>query len=353
MIADLRSDTVTRPSAGMLEAMMAAEVADDVLEGDPTTRRLEEAVARLLGKEAALFVPSGTMANQIAVRLHCGRDESFICEVTCHINVYEQGGYAQLSGVAAQPLVGERGQLSVEQVLAAIQPDDEHFSRTAMLALENTANKVGGVVQPQSAVQSLCRAAHSRGLTTHLDGARLFNASVATGLDPSELAEPFDSVSVCFSKGLGAPVGSALCGSADFVRRAIRSRKLLGGGMRQSGFLAAAGLYAIENNVERLDQDHEHARLLAGAVRKASDLKLLAEPQSNIVIFSVGDSLGTAEQYVTQLASSGVLALAIGPTTVRLVTHLDVSAEQIAHACNVLRQGGSAERDCGGQKETT
>ncbi len=339
-IADLRSDTVTRPSAGMLEAMLAAEVADDVLEGDPTTRQLEETVARLLGKEAALFVPSGTMANQIAVRLHCGRDESFLCEATCHIFVYEQGGYAQLSGAIAQPLLGQGGVLSVEQVLAAIQPDDEHFPRTAMLALENTANKVGGVVPPQEVVQSLCDAAHSRGLTTHLDGARLFNAAVASGLQPSQLVEPFDSVSVCFSKGLGTPVGSALCGSSDFIRRAVRVRKLLGGGMRQSGFLAAAGLYALENNIERLETDHEHARQLAAAVAESSRLHLLAEPQSNIVIFGVDESLGSAEQFVKQLASRGVLALAIGPTTVRLVTHFDVSAEQIEHALTVLSEAG-------------
>lgn len=333
LLADLRSDTVTRPSPAMMQAMSTAEVADDVLEGDPTTRRLEEAVARLLGKEAAMFVPSGTMANQIAVRLHCGRDEAFICESTCHIYVYEQAGYAQLSGAAAHPLTGDRGVLSVEQVTAAIQPDDAHFPRTAMLALENTANKVGGVVQPQDVVQSLCDAAHQRGLTTHLDGARLFNAAVATGLEPSRLVEPFDSVSVCFSKGLGAPVGSALCGSADFIRRAGRVRKLLGGGMRQSGFLAAAGLYALENNVERLNLDHQRAGQLAAAVGSSSKLELLAEPQSNIVIFRVDDSLGTAEQFVGQLESRGVLALAIGPTTVRLVTHLDVSAEQITHAC--------------------
>lgn len=336
LTADLRSDTVTRPSPAMLEAMASADVADDVLEGDPTTRRLEEVIADMLGKEAALFVPSGTMANQIAVRLHCGRDEEFICESTCHIYVYEQAGYAQLSGVAAQALPGVEGVLSTEQVAAAIRPDDDHFPRTAMLAVENTANKAGGIVQPQATVEALCELARSRGMTTHMDGARFFNAAVATGLAPDQLASPFDTVSVCFSKGLGAPVGSALCGSSRLVSKAQRARKLYGGGMRQSGFLAAAGLYALENNIHHLSQDHQHAHQLAAAIGSCAKLRLLAEPQSNIVIFRVDDSLGTAEKFEQQLATRGVLSLAIGPTTIRLVTHLDVSPEQISYACTEI-----------------
>ncbi len=337
-IIDLRSDTVTKPTLGMREAMLSAAVGDDVIDIDPTVVELQETIALMLGKEAAIFMPSGTMTNQIALRVHCSPGDEFICDSGCHIYNYEQGAFAQLSGLVAKTIDGKNGLLDLEQLLGAVRPENEHMVRTKLLCLENTHNRGAGKIYSLSRVQSLCDWAHSQGLKTHLDGARLFNASVATGVSLESFSEPFESVSVCFSKGLGAPVGSCLVGSREFVAKARRARKLFGGGMRQIGILAAGALYALKHQMDRLADDHANARLLARTVGQIQSLCLSDdEPDTNIVIFHVAKNWGTAAQFSDLLKQAGVLSLAFGPQSVRLVTHLDVSREQIESACEAIR----------------
>jgi len=337
---DLRSDTVTRPSAGMRAAMAAAEVGDDVFGEDPTVRLLEGRIAEMLGKEAALFVPSGTMGNQLGIRVHCQAGDEFLCESNCHILFYEQGAYAQLFGIAAQPVDGDHGVLSVEQLIGRIRPlNNDHYTRTRLVCLENTHNRGAGRVQPYDSVVEICGWAADNGLARHLDGARLFNAAVATGISAADWASHFDTISVCFSKGLGAPVGSALVGPADLMRQARRHRKALGGGMRQAGIIAAGALYALENNVERLAEDHQHARILADAVRSSPGLKLDPETvDTNIILFEVDPELGTAAAFSARLRDEGVYMNATGPQRLRAVTHLDVSREMVEHAAKVLQE---------------
>ncbi|GAB6164864.1 low-specificity L-threonine aldolase [Thermostilla marina] len=336
-IVDLRSDTLTRPTAAMREAMARAEVGDDVFGEDPTVNRLQEKVAELLGKEAAIFVPSGTMSNLIGVLLHCARGDELICETGCHIYNYEQGGYAQIGGIAARTVTGQNGVLTVDQLEGLIRPENDHMVRTRLVCLENTHNRGGGTIQPYENVEAICAWAREHDLKTHLDGARLWNAAVATGIPPREWARHFDTVSVCFSKGLGAPVGSCLTGPAADIARARRWRKVLGGGMRQAGILAAAALYAVENHIERLAEDHANARRLGEAIAAVDGLRLIGERvETNIVIFEVSPSLGTAPQFVARLADCGVLALPVANDRVRLVTHLDVSAPDISHAIDAL-----------------
>lgn len=333
---DLRSDTVTRPCPQMRATMAAAEVGDDVIGDDPTVIALQEYTANLLGKDAALYMPSGSMTNQIAVRLHCGRGDEFLCESDCHIFNYEQGAFAQLSGVVARTLQGTRGILTLDQLEGTIHGDDDHLVRTSMLTIENTHNRGGGVVQPIENVDALCRWARSNNLSTHLDGARLFNAVAASGMEAQRWCLDFDSVSVCFSKGLGAPVGSALVGSSDFIRQAKRIRKLFGGGMRQAGIIAAGALYAIKNNRERLAEDHEHAKLLAKAVEASDQLTLFAEPETNIVLVELASKFGTPMDLCNRLAQHSIGAFPFGSRHVRLVTHSDVTRTQIEKACRVL-----------------
>lgn len=333
---DLRSDTVTKPTPAMREAMLSAEVGDDVIGNDPTVELLQDYVAELLGKEAAVYMPSGTMTNQIAVRLHCNPGDEFLCEAGCHIYNYEQGGYAQLSGVVARTLEGQHGVLSPEQLHGQIHAENDHLLHTRMITLENTHNRGGGTVQPPETVEAICSWAKEHGLSTHLDGARLFNAVAASGVEAQRWAAGFDSVSVCFSKGLGAPIGSALAGSKEFIRRARRARKLFGGGMRQVGIIAAGALFAVQHHRERLVEDHRNAQLLATAVDRAEGLSLAAPPQTNIVIVQVAPQLGTSAGLVERLEEHGVGALPFGPQSVRLVTHLDVSRAQIESACEAL-----------------
>jgi threonine aldolase len=338
---DLRSDTVTRPTSAMLAAMMSAPVGDDVIDVDPTVLRLQQRTAELLGKEAAIFMPSGTMTNQIALRVHCSPGDEFLCEADCHIYNYEQGAFAQLSGLVAKTIPGICGIFDVEQLDGMVRPDNEHMVRTRLICLENTSNRGGGSIFPQSKVLSICEWAERYGLLTHLDGARLFNAAVASGLSLKQLAEPFDSVSVCFSKGLGAPVGSCLVGSREFVARARRVRKLFGGGMRQAGIIAAGALYALEHHVPRLSEDHEHARLLADTVRSTAALKLLSDTvQTNIVIFKIDPAWGTAAEFASRLLEMGVQVLAFGPQSIRMVTHLDIDTPQIEMACKAIERVG-------------
>jgi threonine aldolase len=330
-VIDLRSDTVTRPTAAMRAAMAAAEVGDDVFGDDPTVNALQARIADELGKEAALFMPSGTQSNLTAVLCHCQRGDEFIVGQQAHAYRYEAGGAAVLGSVQPQPLEqAEDGTLEIMAIEAAIKPDDLHFARTRLLALENTW---GGRVLPAAYVEAATALARRHGLATHLDGARLYNAAVASGLPARELARPFDSVSVCFSKGLGAPVGSALVGSRELVERARRWRKMLGGGLRQAGVLAAAALHALDHHVERLAEDHANARRLAEGLQGLPGVHV-ALPQSNILFVDLAPE--KAAGAVERLAAAGLLCT--GLYRLRLVTHLDVSAADIETAIALLRR---------------
>lgn len=338
-LIDLRSDTVTRPTPGMRAAMHAAEVGDDVFHEDPTILRLEERVAELLGKEAALFVPSGTMSNQIAVKVHTQPGDELLCDVNCHIYNYEAGAPAMLSGVTCHTLDGEYGILDVAQLEDRIRPDDDHQARTRLVCLENTHNRGGGRIYPFEKTQAIHAWARRHGLQLHLDGARLWNAVVATGIAAQQWGALFDSVSVCFSKGLGAPVGSALAGPREFVKHARRIRKMFGGGMRQAGVLAAAALFALEHHVERLAEDHRNAQVIAQAVAETPGFRL-APPQveTNLIWFRVEQKVGTAKEVAAALKEQGVLVYAAGPQTLRACTHLDVSAAQAERTADAIRR---------------
>ena len=334
---DLRSDTVTRPTAAMRRAMAEAEVGDDVFREDPTVRRLEEMAAEALGKEAALFVPTGTMGNQIAVKVWTQPGQEVLLEENCHIFNYEMGTMAAFSGVLARPLRGEDGCLTVEAVRAAIRPDVYYLNRTGLIALENTHNMAGGTIYPQSIAEAIGRLGADRGIALHLDGARIFNAAVALGRRACELTGPFDSVMTCLSKGLGAPVGSVVAGSSGFVGEALRVRKRLGGGMRQAGVLAAAGIVALEEHIDRLAEDHAAARMLAERIAAIDGLEIdVGRVQTNIVIFEVVRRGLTASALMERWQRAGVLALAIDDRHVRAVTHYDVSHAQVRAACDRL-----------------
>lgn len=321
----------------MRAAMADAEVGDDVAGEDPTVNALEARIAGMLGKESAVFVPSGTMSNQIAVRVHCQAGDEFLCETQCHIYRYEQGAYAQLFGITVQPIDGDDCVLRVDQLVDRIRPIDDHAVRTRLVCLENTHNRGAGRVLPYDGMAEICKWAAENGLARHLDGARLLNAVVATGIPADKWAQHFDTVSICFSKGLGAPVGSALCGSADMIRRARRVRKVLGGGMRQAGIIAAGALYALDHHIERLSEDHEKARVLADAIRETPGLILDPDiVDTNIVIFQVDPQLGTAAEFVARLKEQGVLLYDVGRHRLRAVTHLDVTMEQVQAAAMTI-----------------
>ncbi len=336
---DLASDTLTKPTAEMRAAMAAAEVGDDVFGEDPTVQALEAKLATMLGKEAAMFVPSGSMSNLIGIRLHCGPGDEFLAETDCHILRYEQASYAQIFGIAAQPIQGVRGQLAVEQLEGQIRAVDPHCAQTRLVCLENTHNYGGGRIQPYETAEAICNWAHENGLTCHLDGARLFNAVVASGIAAEKWAEHFDTVSVCFSKGLGAPIGSALCGTSSAIDRARWHRKALGGAMRQVGIIAAGALYALENHVDRLAEDHQKAQQLAEAIRDTDGLTLHGDRvDTNIVNFDVDQQLGTTEEFCARLLDQGVRMLPTKRHFVRAVTHLDVSREDVERVAALLQQ---------------
>jgi threonine aldolase len=314
-------------------------VGDDVWGDDPTVQLLQERVAALLGKEAALLVPSGTMANLIATRLHCRPGDELICEANCHVYFYEQGGYAQINGVIARAMPGEYGALRLEQLEGSIQADNPHFAHTRLLWLENTHNRGGGRIQPYADVAAQCGWAHSHGLCTHLDGARLLNAVVAGRISAADWASHFDTVSLCFSKGLGAPVGSALAGPRELMQQAQRHRKVLGGGMRQAGVLAAAALYALDHHIERLADDHANAQRLAAGIRQIAPLRLDPETiHTNMVFFRVAPAWGTAAEFCARLEQHGVQMASGGPAMVRAVTHLDVTAADVDVAIAAMSQ---------------
>jgi len=337
-LIDLRSDTITRPTPAMRKAMAEAVVGDDVFEEDPTVHALQDRVAAMFGKEAAIFVPSGTMSNQIAVKLHTQPGDELLCDANCHIYVYEQGGPAQLSGVTCRPIDGQCGILDASQMEDdKIRPDNEHLVRTRLVCLENTHNRGGGKIYPLAKIQAISQWARGHGLIMHLDGARIWNAIVATGIAAKQWGDAFDTVSVCFSKGLGAPVGSALLGPRDLIQRARRVRKLFGGGMRQAGILAAAALHALDHHVDRLAEDHDNAKILAQAIRGKSFLKLVPpEVDTNLVWFQVDRSWGSAAKLTETLKGQGVLVHASGPQVVRACTHLDVSRAQIESAAKII-----------------
>lgn len=326
-IIDLRSDTVTKPTEAMRQAMATAEVGDDVLGDDPTVQALERRTAEVLGTEAALFVPSGTMANQLAVRCHTQPGDELLLDAGAHIYWYEAGAAAALSGVQCRLLPGIRGIFTADDVRTALRPPDVHAAPARLVALENTHNRGGGAVWSLAQVAAVCQAAHEAGLLTHLDGARLWNAAVAGGVAEAEYARHCDSVSVCFSKGLGAPIGSALAGSVDFITRARRFRKQFGGGMRQAGIIAAGALFALEHHRARLADDHAHARLLADGLREVAGLRVADEIDTNMVYFDVLTC--SAAELSAHLRANGILINPTGPTTLRAVTSLAVDADDI------------------------
>jgi threonine aldolase len=320
-LIDLRSDTVTRPTEAMRRAMAEAPVGDDVFGEDPTVNALEEYVAGLLGKEAAIYCPSGTMTNQIGLFVSTNRGEEVLLHEGAHVFVYEAGAPALLSGVQVRTLTGEAGVISPDTLRAAVRPENVHFPRSRLLCLENTHNTAGGKVYPPEDFAAVAEEARALGLKVHLDGARLFNAAVATGVPAREWCAHADTVSVCSSKGLGAPVGSLLAGSEEVIYEARRARKAFGGGMRQAGVIAAASLYAFEHHVERLAEDHERAKRLAAGLQSAG--YAVEPPETNIVLVGVGD----AEGFLAALAREGVLATPAKAGYVRLCTHLDVGNE--------------------------
>ncbi len=335
MRIDLRSDTVTRPTEGMRRAMAAAEVGDDIYGEDPTARRLEERAAELLGQDAALFVTSGTMGNQLALMLHCRRGDDVIVSRDAHCTLYESGGAGALAGVQLSA-VGTGGTFTVHEMEAAMYPASAyHMPRTRLVAVENTHNRAGGTVWPQAQVEAVCARARELGLATHLDGARIWNAAAATGRSPAELAAPFDTVSACFSKGLGAPIGSVLAGSVERITEARRLRKMLGGGLRQVGVLCAAALYALDHHLPRVAEDHDNARRLAIGLAVVPGLTIdLDSVQTNIVNIDVED----AAAFVARAREAGVLLNDMAPRRVRAVTHLDVDAAAIDRAIAILSE---------------
>ena len=323
----------------MRRAMAEALVGDDVYDEDPTVHRLQERVAALLGKEAALFVPSGTMSNQVCIKTHTQPGDELICDANSHLYFYEAGGPAVLSGVMCRTIEGHYGILDVSQLEDKIRPINDHHVRTRLVCLENTHNRGGGRIYSLPKIQAISAWAHEHGLLMHLDGARLWNAIVATGVAAAEWARHFDSVSVCFSKGLGAPIGSALAGSREFVARARRNRKIFGGGMRQAGIIAAGALFALEHHIERLAEDHHNAQVIARAIAETPEIRLdPSEVQTNLIFFHVHPDVGTAKDVAAQLKAHGILVLPTAAQTIRACTHLDVSAAQATQAAEAIRE---------------
>ncbi len=334
---DLRSDTVTRPTPAMLEAISAAAVGDDVFQEDPTVIQLEQKLADLLGMEAGIFCPSGTMTNQIAINVHTRPGDEVICHNLSHVYHYEGGGIACNSGASVRLLDGDRGRFTANDVLSNINPDDVHHPVSRLVVIENTCNKGGGSYWGMEDISSIRQTCDDNNLNLHLDGARLFNALVKTGQSPLEYGGLFDSISICLSKGLGAPIGSVLLGSAEFVHQARRVRKVFGGGMRQVGYLAAAGIYALDNHIERLAEDHRRAEILGNAVKEKSFVAELLPVDTNIVIFRINDKVNDTA-FINQLEKAGILAVSMGHQLVRFVTHLDFDDDMLTEVIQTLNK---------------
>ncbi len=336
MKIDLRSDTVTRPTPGMLDAMMSAVVGDDVFGEDPSVNSLEEKCAALFNKEAALFCPSGTMTNQIGVNILSRPYEEVICYKGSHIYLYEGGGIAGNSGLSFKLLEADRGRLTREAVAAAVNPEDVHYPHTSVVALENTVNKGGGSCYDLDEIRRISTFCREKGLKIHLDGARLFNAIVAKNHSPADYGPLFDTISLCLSKGLGAPVGSVLISSRELISKARRMRKVFGGGMRQAGFMAAAGSYALDNHVERLQEDHRKATTLAAVMSGCRYVEEVLPVETNIVIFRLREGLSN-EEVLNKFRENNILAVGFGPGHIRLVTHLDILDDALQEAVRILR----------------
>jgi len=332
---NLISDTVTKPTAEMLNAMMSAEVGDDVFQADPTVNALEEKAAALFGKAAALYCPSGTMTNQIAIQVNTERMDELICDHYSHVYQYETGGYASNSGVAVNLINGSHGKITAAQVEAAVRPDYDWLPNSKLVVLENTCNKGGGSFYTLEEIRPIHDLCKRKKLRLHLDGARLFNALVESGESAKDHGAMFDSISICLSKGLGAPVGSLLLGDAALIKKARKLRKAMGGGMRQAGYLAAAGIYALDHHVERLKTDNDRAKLLGNLLKQMDYIEGVRPVQSNILIFDVR-SPWTADTFLVQLKEYGILASAFGPQTVRFVFHLDVTTEMMERVVTAL-----------------
>jgi threonine aldolase len=327
MVIDLRSDTVTKPTKGMLDAMMSAEVGDDVFNEDPTVLKLEQKLADMFGHDAGLFCPSGTMTNQIAINVHTRPGDEVICDVNSHIYNYEGGGVAKNSGVQAKLLVGDRGRLSLQQVKDNVNASYDWLTRTSLVEIENTVNKAGGSYYTLKDLKEISKFCRDSNIKIHLDGARIFNALVETKESAKDHGALFDSVSICLSKGLGTPSGSVLLGTKEFIREARRVRKVFGGGMRQIGFLAAAGLYAIDHHVDRLTEDHQRARQIGEELKKLSFVSSVMPVDTNIVIFDLKGI--NADEFISKVGERKIKVAAFGKQTIRMVTHLDFTDQML------------------------
>ncbi|MCW3106293.1 MAG: ltaE [Segetibacter sp.] len=334
---DYRSDTFTKPSREMLEAMFKAEVGDDVYGEDPTVNKLEGISAEMFGMESAIFCPSGTMTNQIAIKCHTLPGDEVICDHVSHVYIYEGGGIALNSASSVRPIFGDNGRITAEQVADAINPDDIHKPRTSLVSIENTANRGGGSCYDFTEIEKIKEVCANNNLALHLDGARLFNAIVAKGEKPKQYGEVFDSISICLSKGLGIPVGSVLIGRKDFIKKARRIRKVFGGGMRQAGYLAAAGVYALEKNIDRLADDHHHTKMIAEALSKKEFIGSMLPVETNIIIFEVIGSLSPFK-FAEKMRENDIKVTVISKTQVRIVLHLDVTEDMVLKTIKVIDQ---------------
>lgn len=333
---DYRSDTFTKPTKGMLNAMIEANTGDDVFGEDPTVNKLEAMMSELFGMEAALFCPSGTMSNQIAIKVHTLPGDEIICSTLAHVYIYEGGGIAFNAGAQVRALEGDRGMITAADVEAAINPDDVHKARTSLVCLENTSNRGGGCCYDWEQIEQIREVCNKHGLKLHLDGARLFNALLATGQTAAQFGATFDSISVCFNKGMGCPIGSVLLGSATFIKEARRVRKKLGGGMRQAGYMAATGVYALENHLERLAEDHHHAKRIAAALLEREFTGHMLPVETNILIFEVKHPW-TPITFRDFMQKEGIRVMAISPTQIRMVLHLDITPEMVDKTVEVIR----------------
>jgi threonine aldolase len=336
MIIDLRSDTVTQPSSAMLHAMMHAHVGDDVFGEDPSINDLEALAAEMFAKESALYCPSGTMSNQIAIKCHTQPGDEVICEKNSHIYQYEGGGIAFNSGVQVKLIDGDRGRITADQVLAAINPDDVHKARTSLVSLENTCNRGGGSCYDLNEIKKVRSVCDEQHLALHLDGARLFNAIVANKETTKQYGQLFHTISICLNKGLGCPIGSILIGNKDFIKKARRIRKVFGGGMRQAGFMAAAGIYALKNNIQRLELDHLHAQQITHALKSKSFIGQILPVETNIVIFEVKQPY-TVTTLLEKFSQNNIKCYGISPTQIRMVTHLDITEQMIRTLCQFIQ----------------
>lgn len=338
MRIDLRSDTVTKPTTDMLQAMMEAEVGDDVFQDDPTVNRLEQHCAQIFGMESALFCTSGTLTNQLAIRVHCAPGSEIICDALSHIFLYEGGGAAMNAASSIKTLVGDRGRISAMQVLNAINnPNDIHQPTTQLVSLENTMNKGGGSMYDFAEIQKIKEVCTQHHLKLHLDGARLFNALIETKETPADYGQTFDTISICLSKGLGCPVGSLLIGSAETIQKARRFRKVMGGGWRQAGYLAAAGIYALEHNIERLHSDHHRAKAIGQILSQKNFIKSMYPIETNIVIFELADEITSAD-FVSAMAQLDIYCISFGKHHVRFVTHLDFTDAHLMEFEEVMKK---------------